>query len=661
MDDQHDQPIDDTPPLNRSPSGVYRRSQSSPQFNAVGRNLADSSSYRNAHGLPVLSSDRMPPNQPFDRNLHGDYLLYSNADLHSRLEIQCSELSTALEPSSMQHSDEQAPLQPYDQSHGLPSAPDLPTNRARNSQRESALNHSILSYSADALDEEPNAQRQDPEITEGGHISHRDLPAQPTGAPISRLPTILNPPANEGDGLRFNSYADASSITDSLFRMPLKNALDDDDVDDVERDKRIHVSSIVDALKGNDVFLPPPESKKRGTVATTPAQKANWQQWQESAQQVVEINLSQPHSKELVELRAWKIIEEMIKIHRTGHRLTDQTIDQEPTCSERIAKALQIIKDYAIVRKKLLDNDHIPDFCVGPKQYASTTVVSFWSNCNKAAIAARNATAPRNPAPQRIPVATGSVALRYQPRSALPTKRSKAATKSAGEGRANVEGSSVEQECQSAVPRSGNHDATTFTGEHEGEETVEGSEADADFEWDEDANDGNTLSGRQQSSQHQVFTRTEEETLDDNSYAFGQDNLRHENRPLDEGNSSQGRYRHIRPVVSSAYPPTAANTYGSGPPTPFGPEGNHQFAATASDLAFPANDTFGGGIPGAGYLQHGVSTLGHPGYETQLPSGVLSNTVDQPTLGFSNAGLSEPDLQHELIYGSRTNKKRRLG
>jgi hypothetical protein len=42
-----------------------------------------------------------------------------------------------------------------------------------------------LSYSADALDEEPNAQRQGPEITEGGHDPHRDLPAQPTGAPMA--------------------------------------------------------------------------------------------------------------------------------------------------------------------------------------------------------------------------------------------------------------------------------------------------------------------------------------------------------------------------------------------------------------------------------------------------------------------------------------------
>jgi hypothetical protein len=371
---------------------------------------------------------------------------------------------------------------------------------------------------------------------------------------------------------------------------------------------------------------------------------------------VVEINLSQPHAEELVELRAWEIIEEMIKIHRVGYRFTSPTMDQKLTCSGRIAKALQIIKDYAIVRKKLLENDRIPDFCVGPKQYAGTTVVNLWSNCNKAAIAASSTTAPRNPAPQRIPVATGSVALRYQPRSALPTKKSKAATKSAGEGRANVEDSSVEQESQSAAPRSRNNNASTFAGEQEGEEPVDDSEADADFEWEEDVSDVNALLGRQQSSQHEISTRTEEETPSDNPYAFGQDNLRYESRSLDEDDSHQGRNNYIRPAVSSAYPSTAANTYGSGLPTPFGVGGTHQFAATASDLAFPANDTYDGAMPGAGYLQHGMSTLGNPAFETQLPSGVLPNTIDQPTLGSSNAGLSEPDLQHELIYGSRTNK-----
>jgi hypothetical protein len=82
--------------------------------------------------------------------------------------------------------------------------------------------------------------------------------------------------------------------------------------------------------------------------------------------------------------------------------------------------------------------------------------------------------------------------------------------------------------------------------------------------------DVNALLGRQQSSQHEVSTRTEEETPSDNSYAFGQDNLRYESRSLDEDNSHQGRNNYIRPAVSSAYPSTAENTYGSGLPTPFG-------------------------------------------------------------------------------------------
>jgi hypothetical protein len=230
-------------------------------------------------------------------------------------------------------------------------------------------------------------------------------------------------------------------------------------------------------------------------------------------------------------------------------------------------------------------------------------------------------------------VATGSVARRYQPRSDLPTKKRKAVTKSAGEGMTNVEDSSVEQESQSAVPRSRNNDASSLTEEHEREEIDDGSEADAEFEWEEDEKGGYALSGRQQNSRHAVPAHTEGETINDNPYAFGQDNLRNGNRSLDGGNSSQGRNRDIRPALSSPHPSTAANTYGSGLLTPFGAEVSHQFAATASNPTLPANDTLGGAIPGAGHLQHGMGTLGNPAYKTQVPSDVLSNTVDQPTLG----------------------------
>jgi hypothetical protein len=96
MDDQHDQPIDDTPSLSRSPSGVYHRSNSFPQSNAVSRDPTNYHSYGNVHGLPVPSYDRMPPNQRFEPDLPEDCLLYSDADLRSRLEEQSPELSTAL-------------------------------------------------------------------------------------------------------------------------------------------------------------------------------------------------------------------------------------------------------------------------------------------------------------------------------------------------------------------------------------------------------------------------------------------------------------------------------------------------------------------------------------------------------------------------------------
>jgi hypothetical protein len=614
---------------------MSHRSQSFPQSHAVSRNPTNYDSYGIVHGLPVPSIDRMPPHQPFDPNLPDDCMVFLDAGLHSRLEMPSSDFSTA-NSSSMRHFDEQAPLQPYDQSPELPSAPHLPTDWAHNPQRPFAQNHLTLSDSAHALDEELNVYHQNPEIAEGSRISSRYSSSQPAIASTSRRPMIPNPPANESDGLRFDSYANASSVTERLFRRRLTGIPDNDDVDEVERDSRAHVSSIVDALKRNDIFLPPPQSKGRSTVALTPTQKDNWKRWQDCAQQFVAVNLSQTHADELIELRAWHIIEEMIKIHRIGYRLISQTMDKKSICSERIAKAFQAIKDYAIVRKKLLEDDRISDFCGSPEQYASTTVVSLWNNRNR--VLASSTTATRNSAPQRVQVATGSVARRYQPRSDLPTstRKRKAATKSAGEDVTNVEDSSVGQESQSAVPRSRNNDASSLAEVHEREEADDGSEADADFEW-EQVNDEYALSDRQRSFQHVARTRTEEEALDGNPSASDQDSLRYGNRSLDEGNSRQGRHRYIRPAVSSSYPSTAANTYDSGVPTPFAPEARHQFVATASDPAFPTNDTFGGAIVGTDNPLGGMSTRADPARQIQVPPGFLSNTINQPTPGTSNA------------------------
>jgi hypothetical protein len=191
------------------------------------------------------------------------------------------------------------------------------------------------------------------------------------------------------------------------------------------------------------------------------------------------------------------------------------------------------------------------------------------------------------------------------------------------------------------------------------EEADDGSEADADFEWEE-VNDGYALSGGQQSSQHAAPTRTEEEALDGNPSASDQDRLRYGNPSLDGGNSSQGRNTYVRPAVSSSYPFTAANTYGSGVPTPLAPEARHQFAATASDPAFPANDTFGGAIVGTDNPLGGMSTRADPALQIQVPSGFLSNTFNQPTPGTSNAGLPDSELWRDLVSGTRTNKRRKF-
>lgn len=71
---------------------------------------------------------------------------------------------------------------------------------------------------------------------------------------------------------------------------------------------------------------------------------------------------SLPGAREETDLRAWTIVEEIIKIHRKGFQVTDQTKDRASTCSQRLERAITTPKDYAIVRSKILENDHPSDF-----------------------------------------------------------------------------------------------------------------------------------------------------------------------------------------------------------------------------------------------------------------------------------------------------------
>jgi hypothetical protein len=209
--------------------------------------------------------------------------------------------------------------------------------------------------------------------------------AQPSNIPIASAATI---PAREKtalpslghDGLYFDSYTDAFETVELLLRESLEFAAEDVAV--VERDKRQRVKSIVDALLDTG-YGAAPDSWKGENNEIKPLdalQKQDWHDWQQKSCGVVELYMEGTYANETVEYRAWEVFNEIVKVHRTGNRFTGQSVDVGSKCSQSIELAVKYIRDYAIVREKLLNGDNISDFAACPRSYAETTFRSRRNN-----------------------------------------------------------------------------------------------------------------------------------------------------------------------------------------------------------------------------------------------------------------------------------------
>ena len=77
---------------------------------------------------------------------------------------------------------------------------------------------------------------------------------------MPRATATMIPPSI--DGLRFDSFAAASASVETMFREAV--TIKDDNVLEVEKNKRQHVKSLVDALrhKGFKTAADPPKTKK---------------------------------------------------------------------------------------------------------------------------------------------------------------------------------------------------------------------------------------------------------------------------------------------------------------------------------------------------------------------------------------------------------------
>jgi hypothetical protein len=191
-------------------------------------------------------------------------------------------------------------------------------------------------------------------------------------------------PAPGSDGLRFSSRRAASETCDLLYREGFK--IEDDDVIEVEKNKRQHVKSLVKALNRKD-FMAAPNTRSVGKgeeKTLDAADKQAWVDWQNGACENVKSRMTQPNADVNLERRAWEMFDEIVKAHNVGLRHSSLTKDKKSICSQRLAEGLQVIESHAILRQKILDGDKLSDFAVNPQAYARATRLHLWNNHGRA-------------------------------------------------------------------------------------------------------------------------------------------------------------------------------------------------------------------------------------------------------------------------------------
>ena len=204
-------------------------------------------------------------------------------------------------------------------------------------------------------------------------------------ATIDFRETTILPPTGD-DGLRFDSRAIACTTTDLFFRQSFELA--EDDVEEVEQNQRHYVKLFVDALS-HDGFQAVPDHllDTSGQIQIlTDEEKEQvdkWVTWQQRGLGKVKTHMVQPNSDAQVECAAWMILDEIIKVHRNGHRLSTMTTDKHSKCSKRIKNALHEIRALAIVRQKLLVGDKTSDFACSPRSYALATQRTHRNNASR--------------------------------------------------------------------------------------------------------------------------------------------------------------------------------------------------------------------------------------------------------------------------------------
>jgi hypothetical protein len=163
-----------------------------------------------------------------------------------------------------------------------------------------------------------------------------------------------------------------------------------------------------------------------------------------------------PRVDEKIECVAWKVLEEIVRVHRTGFRFTKETADTKTKCSKRIEDTVGVIKGFALIRQRLLERSNINDLATNPMAFASALAQYHRSNSKRPKSTGQT---------RRGAKAEGAIGKAYMSRAEYKgwIKATKAEAKAAGDnGASNVNGQqqSRRKAAMNTIPASGSTPVT---------------------------------------------------------------------------------------------------------------------------------------------------------------------------------------------------------
>ncbi|KAM0717180.1 hypothetical protein Q7P37_007032 [Cladosporium fusiforme] len=179
--------------------------------------------------------------------------------------------------------------------------------------------------------------------------------------------------------LHYTSVADAFSATTGRTAVQIDN----DDWQEVKRDvnSRLWVKAMVDAF-GEDYLDMSPNPKRQDDEAT-----ANFRRWQKKGNDTAVILFK---SKKQIGLErcCWTVLDTTIKMHELGSYTTDLqlTVDTSLTCTGRLAKVVELIEQYSLIRVDILKEEvnNINHLISDPIAFIKRKIANCWNNFSRA-------------------------------------------------------------------------------------------------------------------------------------------------------------------------------------------------------------------------------------------------------------------------------------